>query len=89
MVSQTRSVIKLELPSILERLASLCQFSLGSERARELGPSGEPAQVDYLLQVTSEAFELLGEQPELTVGGARDKPITALIHYLLFRGASV
>ena len=41
MANQALSVRKLELPAILDRLASLCQFSLGSERARELGPSGE------------------------------------------------
>jgi DNA mismatch repair protein MutS2 len=69
---QSRSVRKLELPAILDRLASLCQFSLGSERARELGPSGEPGQVAYLLDVTSEALELLTDQVDLTVGGARD-----------------
>jgi DNA mismatch repair protein MutS2 len=71
-VDQSRSVAKLELPVILDRLASLCQFSVGAERARALGPSGEPAQVAYLLDVTGEALELLGEQPDLTVGGARD-----------------
>jgi DNA mismatch repair protein MutS2 len=72
LANQALSVQKLELPAILDRLASLCQFSLGSERARELGPSGEPGQVAYLLDVTSEALELLGDQPDLTVGGARD-----------------
>ncbi|HEX3301976.1 MAG TPA: endonuclease MutS2, partial [Thermomicrobiales bacterium] len=72
MANQALSVRKLELPAILDRLASLCQFSLGSARARELGPSGEPGQVAYLLDVTSEALELLGDQPDLTVGGARD-----------------
>lgn len=72
MTDQSRSVQKLELPLILDRLASLCQFSLGSERARALGPSGEPGQVSYLLDVTSEALDLLGDHPDLTVGGARD-----------------
>jgi DNA mismatch repair protein MutS2 len=72
LVDQSRSVQKLELPAILDRLASLCQFSLGSERARQLGPSGEPSQVKYLLDVTSEAQSLLGDHPDLTIGGARD-----------------
>ena len=71
-MDQSRSVTKLELPLILDRLAALCQFTLGAERARELGPSREPAQVNYLLDVTAEALDLLGEQPDLTVGGARD-----------------
>jgi DNA mismatch repair protein MutS2 len=71
-VDQARAVAKLELPTILERLAALCQFSVGAERARELGPSGEAGQVAYLLDVTGEARELLGEQPDLTIGGARD-----------------
>ena len=72
MADQAQSVRKLELPAILNRLALHCQFSLGSERARELGPSGEPSQVRYLLDVTAEALALLGDQPDLTIGGARD-----------------
>jgi hypothetical protein len=53
---QAKSVAKLELPAILDRLASLCHFSLAGERARELGPSGDSIQVAYLLDVTGEAF---------------------------------
>lgn len=77
MTSHERTLTKLELPAILDRLASLCGFSLAAERARELGPSGEPSQVTYLQDVTAEALELLSDHPDLTVGGARD--IRALI----------
>ena len=72
MADQATTLVKLEYPEILERLARLCQFSVAAERARELGPSGERAHVVYLLDVTSEAVELLTEQPDLTIGGARD-----------------
>jgi len=63
---------KLEFPEILRRLAQMCQFSVAAERALELGPSGDPGQVEYLLNVTSEAVELLTGHPDLSVGGARD-----------------
>ncbi len=63
---------KLEFPEILERLAARCRFSVASERARELGPSGDPATVRYLLEVTAEAVDLLTEFPDVTIGGARD-----------------
>ena len=63
---------KLEFPEILRRLAEQCRYSVAAERARELGPSGDPSQVRYLLDVTSEAVELLTAVPDLTVGGARD-----------------
>jgi len=69
---QQQVLNKLEFPLVLERLAALCQFSIGAERARETGPTGEPGRVDYLLQVTAEAIALLTDQPDLTVGGARD-----------------
>jgi DNA mismatch repair protein MutS2 len=63
---------KLEFPEILERLAARCRFSVAAERARELGPSGDPATVSYLLAVTAEAVDLLTEFPDVTIGGARD-----------------
>jgi DNA mismatch repair protein MutS2 len=63
---------KLEFPEILNRLAEQCRFSVASERARELGPSGDVATVRYLLEVTAEAVDLLTEFPDVTIGGARD-----------------
>ncbi|HRA46885.1 MAG TPA: hypothetical protein PK819_02315, partial [Thermomicrobiales bacterium] len=72
MTNNTPSLRKLEFPAILDRLAGLCQFSLGAEHARALGPVSEPARVSYLLDVTSEAISLLIDLPDLTIGGARD-----------------
>jgi len=63
---------KLEFPEILERLARLCRFDVAAERARELGPSGDPETVRYLLDVAAEAVALLTEFPDVTIGGARD-----------------
>lgn len=66
------AVKKLELDHILRQLASLCQYSVAAERALEIGPSGDPQQVRYLLDVTAEAVALSIQFPDLTVGGARD-----------------
>ena len=72
MVNYSQVLAKLEFPHVLSKLAALCQFSVGVERARELGPSSEPQRVAYLLDVTAEAMTLLGEQPDFGVGGIRD-----------------
>ena len=63
---------KLEFPAILDRLAARCRFGVAAERARELGPSGDPDQVAYLLGVTAEAVDLLTAFPDVSIGGARD-----------------
>lgn len=63
---------KLEFPLVLERLAQRCRFGVAAERARELGPSGDSATVGYLLDVTSEAVDLITEFPDVSIGGARD-----------------
>jgi len=42
------------------------------QRAREIGPSGDPQQVKYLLDVTDEAVQLGVQFPDLSIGGARD-----------------
>ncbi|MDP9469422.1 MAG: endonuclease MutS2 [Chloroflexota bacterium] len=68
---------KLEFPAVLERLASRCRFGVAAERAREMGPSGDPSQVAYLLGVTAEAVDLLTHFPDISIGGARD--IRALV----------
>lgn len=66
------AVRKLELDQILQQLAALCQYSVAAERALEIGPSGDPQQVRYLLDVTAEAVALSVQFPDLTIGGARD-----------------
>jgi DNA mismatch repair protein MutS2 len=62
----------LEFDRVRELLAERCQFSLAAERARALGPTGDPDQVRYLLAVTREAAALLSEHPRFSVGGVRD-----------------
>ncbi len=62
---------------MLGRLAARCRFGVAAERARELGPSGDPSTVAYLLGVTSEAVDLLTTFPDVSIGGARD--IRALV----------
>lgn len=68
---------KLEFSQVLGKLSSSCQFSVAAERALEVGPSGEPQQVNYLLSITDEAVDLITSFPDLSIGGARD--IRALV----------
>jgi DNA mismatch repair protein MutS2 len=63
---------KLEFTDVLQRLATYCHYSVAAQRASEIGPSGDRKIVSYLLDVTSEAADLLTYFPEVTIGGARD-----------------
>jgi DNA mismatch repair protein MutS2 len=63
---------KLEFPAVLRMLSSQCRFSVAAERALELGPSGDPEQVEFLLDVTAEAADLQTFFPDVVIGGARD-----------------
>ena len=62
----------LEFSQIRKMLAEHCQFSLSIERAQELGPTNRREIVLYLLDVTSEAVDLLESRPEFSVGGVKD-----------------
>jgi DNA mismatch repair protein MutS2 len=62
----------LELPKVLDTLASLAAFSASKELARGLAPTTQLAQARRLQTVTSEARALLEQTPTLTIGGARD-----------------
>ncbi|CAN5723461.1 endonuclease MutS2 [soil metagenome] len=62
----------LEFTQIRKMLAEHCQFSLSIERAQDLGPTNRHDIVHYLLNVTSEAIELLESRPEFSVGGVKD-----------------
>ena len=68
----TKSLHTLELPKILERLASFAAFSASKELARALLPTSDLSQAQRLLAETSEARLLLSQTPTLTIGGARD-----------------
>lgn len=62
----------LELPKILDRLASYTSFSAGAERARSLAPTTDPIEVRSRLETTAEARALLSSRPQTSLGGARD-----------------
>ncbi|MEZ4571243.1 MAG: endonuclease MutS2 [Thermomicrobiales bacterium] len=62
----------LEFTRIRAMLAEHCQFSLSIERAHDLGPTNKIDIVNYLLDVTSEAVDLLESRSEFSVGGAKD-----------------
>jgi DNA mismatch repair protein MutS2 len=67
-----KSLITLELPVILERLADLAAFSASKELARSLEPSMDRDEVARRQQETSEGRFLLDVNPGTTIGGAHD-----------------
>ena len=69
---QTKHLITLELPKILERLAGYCAFSASETLARALAPSTEMAEVSRRLAETTQAKDALEKLDLLDVGGARD-----------------
>ena len=71
-VASHHATTKLELGEILNQLSAQCRYSVAMQRAREIGPSGDPQQVKYLLDVTAEAVQLSVQFPDLSIGGARD-----------------
>jgi len=62
----------LELPKVLESLASVAAFSASKELARNLSPATDLSLVQRMQSETSEACMLLSKSPALTIGGARD-----------------
>ncbi len=62
----------LELPKVLERLASFTSFSAGADKARHLAPSTLLPEIREWLETTSEARALLVAHPRTSVGGAHD-----------------
>lgn len=69
---QTKHLATLELPKILERLASHCAFSASEVLARALQPSAETAEVTRRLAETTQAKDALNKLEGIDVGGARD-----------------
>ncbi|HLB49723.1 MAG TPA: endonuclease MutS2 [Anaerolineales bacterium] len=68
----SKSLATLELPKILDRLASYCAFSGGAALARELTPTTDIDVARRLQQETTEARKLLSVKTDVTLGGARD-----------------
>lgn len=62
----------LEFPKILERLARRTAFAVSAERARSLQPQPSLEDAQRELAVTGEARRLLKDQPQTSIGGARD-----------------
>jgi DNA mismatch repair protein MutS2 len=68
----------LELPKILDRLATFASFSAGAELARALTPATSRQEIRWQLETTSEARTLLDVKPETSLGGAHDiRPLAA------------
>lgn len=59
--ADTQTLAVLELPAVLERLASLAQSRLGAERCRELRPCSDPATVSRRQRRLAQLLELLEE----------------------------
>jgi len=67
-----KSVLTLEFPKVLSRVAGETGFSVGRERVLALQPSPHLAEARQQLRFTSEAVRLLDEQPRTGVIGAHD-----------------
>lgn len=73
-----KSLLTLELPKILERLAGFASFSASADLARRLRPTADRDEAERRQRETSEARHLLSTHPDLTIGGARDvRPLAA------------
>jgi len=68
----SKSLITLELPAILERLADYAAFSASKDLARLLVPTVDYHEVQALQKETSESRFLLDVNPGLSIGGAHD-----------------
>jgi len=67
-----KSLITLEFPKVLEKLAAYADFSASAELARSLRPTDDLQQARERLATTSEARLLLSVRSETHIGGARD-----------------
>jgi DNA mismatch repair protein MutS2 len=67
-----RTLDVLELPKVLERVASHTSFSLGRQRALDLRPSFQLQEVADRQEITQEARRLLELKAGVTLGGAHD-----------------
>jgi len=67
-----KSLITLEFPKVLEKLAAYADFSASAELARSLRPTDDLQRARERLATTSEARLLLSVRSETHIGGARD-----------------
>lgn len=74
---QNESIRPLEFYQVRANLAEYTAFSASTELALALMPSDDAQQVKTWQQETTEARKLLDQQPQLSVGSARDvRPLT-------------
>ncbi len=67
-----KSLVTLEYPKIVERLATHCAFSASRELVMDLAPSTDLDIVRHRQALTTEARKLLDVRPEVGVRAARD-----------------
>ncbi len=67
-----KSLVTLEFPKVLERLAAHADFSASAELAHRLRPTSDLEEARSRLATTSEARLLLSVRSETNIGGARD-----------------
>ncbi len=67
-----KTLVTLEYPKILERLAGYAAFSASAQLARELRPTSDLQAAKAALARTSEARLLLSINADVTIGGATD-----------------
>jgi len=68
----SKTLVTLEYPKILERLAGYCAFAASADKARSLTPSADIEVAQRRQAETREAITLLTTHPDLTIGGAHD-----------------
>lgn len=62
----------LEFDKILDRLGRFCSFEISGEMVRGWRPTTDLGEARLWQQETEEARSLLGQQPELHLGGVHD-----------------
>jgi DNA mismatch repair protein MutS2 len=67
-----KTLVTLEFPKVLERLADYCAFPASVERTRALRPTSDLEEAHRRQAVTREVLMLLSTSINLTIGGARD-----------------
>jgi DNA mismatch repair protein MutS2 len=78
LLMDSKSILTLELPKILERLSKYTAFSAGTALALALKPTADFEEARGRQQETSEARKLLSLKTDVTIGGAHD--VRALAH---------
>lgn len=74
-----KSLIMLEYPQVIERLASYADFSLSEALARKLKPYTDPSVIRYKLELVSEGRKLLSVNDSIRLGGCIDAdPLLAI-----------